>query len=355
LEPIVRRSFQRLVDIVAFATVIAGPVAAAAQAGASTRLAASDIRPNRFSPEYLLSWGVAASRAESAYRRGATGEGVIVAMIDTGVDEAAAAMFSHLAPASTDLVPRRQLDTGDRHHGEQTASLLAGRVDGAGTFGMAYEATLLSIRADRDGSCLRICAFDPATLAQAIDYAVDHGARVIGMPMASKRPIPAIEAALERATESGAIIVAAAGNDGGAQPTWPALYAADPRFQPSMIVTGASTPRGQLADWSNKAGSAKDRYVAAPGERVVVDCGTRECSLVSGTSYSVAYTAGALALLLSRDPTLSGKDAAKALLTSADDLAQRGVDDLTGRGRLNVGRAMRSLNSRPDDLSAQVG
>jgi subtilisin family serine protease len=303
-------------------------------------------RPRRASAEYRLSWGVNASGAAKAYRRGATGKGVVVAMIDTGVDAASSRLFTNLSPHSVDLVQHRRADEGDRGHGAQTASLLAGRVDGVGTFGIAYDVTLLSIRADRDGSCQKRCAFDPPLLADAIDYAIDHGASVIGMPMASSRPIPSIEAALERAVAAGAVVVAAAGNDGGDQPVWPARYAADPRFAASMIVTGASTLRGQLASWSNKAGVARDRYLAAPGEHVIVDCGTRTCGLASGTSYSVAYAAGAVALMLSRTPELTGVEAAGALLRETDDLATRGPDSSTGRGRLDVGRALRSVDRR---------
>jgi subtilisin family serine protease len=287
---------------------------------------------------------VSASRADLAYRKGATGRGVIVAMIDTGVDAASALLFNHLAPASIDLVADREVDAGDHRHGAQTASVLAGRVDGAGTFGIAYDATLLSIRADRSGSCLKTCAFDPAVLARAIDYAVDNGASVIGMPMASRRRIPAIEQALERAVARGAVIVAAAGNDGGEHPVWPGRYAADPRFAHSMIVAGATNLRGNLANWSNRAGVTQDQYVAAPGESVVVDCGMRSCSLTSGTSYSVAYVAGAVALLLSRAPELSGRQVTLALLRNTDDLAKPGVDPLTGRGRLDVSRALRALD-----------
>jgi subtilisin family serine protease len=311
---------------------------------AGPALAATNNQPRRHSLEYGLSWGVAASRATPAYRKGATGGGVVVAMIDTGLGTTPAEMFDNVSPASTDLVLDRHLDLGDHRHGEQTASLLAARLDGTGTFGIAYDATLLSIRADRDGSCLRTCAFDAPVLARAIDYAVENGARVIGMPMASHRRIAAIEPALERAVARGVVIVAAAGNDGGDQPVWPARYAADPRFARSMLVAGATTIRGRFAQWSNKAGVASNRYLAAPGEQVVVDCGQRSCQLTSGTSYSVAYVAGAVAILMSRAPGLQGPDAADALLRNTSDLADRGADPLTGRGRLDVGRALRALD-----------
>lgn len=330
----VRRACGALLCAVMLATIPSAPSVAAGE----------DARPRRRSTEYGLSWGVAASRADLAYRRGATGSGVVVAMIDTGVGATPARLFDHVSAASTDLVSDRRTDGGDRRHGEQTAALLAARVDGAGTFGIAYGATLLSIRADRDGSCLRTCAFDPQVLARAIDYAVDQGAAVIGLPIASQRQLPVIEPALERAVARGVVIVAAAGNDGAAQPVWPARYAADPRFAQSMIVAGATNARGRFADWSNRAGVARDRYVAAPGEQIVVDCGMKTCRLTSGTSYSVAYVAGAVALLLSRAPDVPGPVAATALLHNARDLAERGPDPATGRGRLDVARAVRALD-----------
>lgn len=279
-------------------------------------------------------------RADRAYRRGATGDDVVVAMIDTGVN-ASSGMFAHISPASIDLVARREADQGPAHHGEQTASLVAGALDGTGTFGVAYGATLLSIRADRDGSCRRICSFDPDVLAKAIDYAVDHDARVIGLPLASRKRLPIVEKALERAVASGALVVASAGNDCGTEPVWPARYAADPRFSKGMIVAGATTPKGRLAGWSNKAGSAFNRYLAAPGQSVIVDCGRRQCSLVSGTSYSVSYVAGAAALVMGQHPAMKANNVAASLLDGARDLGGRGADAESGRGMLDVARSLR--------------
>jgi subtilisin family serine protease len=173
-------------------------IASLAAPNAAARDTHHNDRPRRGSVEYRLSWGVEASRASRAYSKGATGNGVVVAMIDTGLDAASARLFRNLATASTDLVPTRREDDGDHGHGGQTASLLAARLDGAGTFGIAYDATLLSISADRDGSCRKVCAFDREVLGRAIDYAVDHGAQVIGLPFASKRPIPEMELSFAR-------------------------------------------------------------------------------------------------------------------------------------------------------------
>jgi subtilisin family serine protease len=298
-------------------------------------------RPNRRSLEYRLSWGVGAINADSAYAKGATGSGVIVAMIDTGLGGTPAALFTHVSPDSVDLAPNRKANDQRADHGQQTASLLASSLDGSGTVGVAYGATLLSIRADMDGSCAMQCSVRARDLARGIDYALSKGAKVIGVPLVGGRPLPAIEPALARAATAGAIIVAAAGNDAAIEPSWPARYAADPRFSGSIIVAGASTYSGALARWSSRASAAQRRYIAAPGENILVDCGKKYCKLVSGTSYSVSYVAGALSLLLERYPRLSPSEAANILLESAQDSERPGVDALSGRGLLDVRRAMR--------------
>ena len=222
-------------------------------------------RPNLRSLEYRLSWGLDEIGAQRAYRQGEAGNGVTVAMVDTGVN-GTASLFARLSPASTDLVTDRMLGDAGASHGRQTAQLLAAARDGAGTMGVAYDATLLSIRADIDGSCRTMCSMTGDMLARGIDYAVDHGARVIGLPLAAWKPLPKVEAAMLRAAKAGALIVAAAGNEGDAEPVWPARYAADPRLKDAIIVAGASTAKRQLARWSNRAGSTAHRYLVAPGE-----------------------------------------------------------------------------------------
>ncbi|WP_052730488.1 S8 family peptidase [Sphingomonas sp. SRS2] len=296
-------------------------------------------RPDPGSLEYRLSWGIDQIDGARLYRKGTAGSGITVAMIDTGLSGASREMFARLSPASIDLKPGRVQGDSGADHGRQTAELLAAARDGAGTVGVAYDATLLAIRADLDGSCQRICSMTGEDLARGIDYAVAHGARVIGLPLASKMRLPTIEPALERAVQAGVLVVAAAGNDGDPEPTWPARYAADPRFTGSILVAGASTAGRELARWSNKAGSTAHRYLLAPGEHVLVDCDSRYCGAVSGTSYSVSYVAGAAALLLGRHPALSGSDAADLLLAGAKD-ARRPAPS-SGRGSLDVARAVR--------------
>jgi subtilisin family serine protease len=299
-------------------------------------------RPKLNSVEYRLSWGLAVIQANRAYARGVTGAGITVAMIDTGL--AAHGRLGARSPDSIDLVAHRTPPATPDPHGAQVADIVAGPLDGAGTIGVAYGATLLSIRADIDRSCEKQCAVYAGDLARGIDYALDHGARIIGVPLVGPHALPAIEPALTRAAAAGAIIVMAAGNDGGADPLWPARYAADSRFTNTVIVAGAAFPDGRLADWSNRAGVAADRFISAPGDRVITDCDAKYCYLVSGSSYAVAYVAGSLALLLESQPKLAPQEAARVLLHTAQ--WARPNKHIDGHGLVDVGHALRYVRQK---------
>lgn len=307
--------------------------------------------PRRTSAEYLRSWGLRLVDAEPAFQDGLTGRGVTVALIDTGLSLAPEEVVRHASPASTDLIADRGLDSPGGRHGGEVAQGVAAALDGAGVVGVAYGATLLSIRADLDGSCRTECAFDTRDLARGLDYAVAHGARIIVLAVEGQHRLNAtFEAALQRATDAGAVIVVAAGNEAERDPAWPARYAADPRFARSVIAVGAAGPDGRFAAWSNRAGSTHDRYVVAPGRRVVADCGTQFCNLISGTSFSAPYVAGALALLMEARPDLGAQDAADLLLRSGREQASLGDRLTTGRGLLDIGRALRAAR-RPTGSS----
>jgi subtilisin family serine protease len=297
-------------------------------------------RPRSNSLEYRLSWGLGAIRADRAYARGLDGRGITVAMIDTGMTAASMGLFPNASPDSIDLVGKRLALLERDHHGEQTAAILAAPLDGRGTVGVAYGASLLSVRIDVDGSCTTQCYAYASDLARGIDYALDHGARIIGVPLVGSNKLKGLEPVLTRVAAAGAVVVAAAGNAGAEDAAWPARNAADPRFRQAIIVAGASDMRGELASWSNRSGEAADRYLLAPGENILVNCDRRTCQLVSGTSYSVPYVAGALSLVMAAQANRTAQEAARILLRAAEDRGAPGIDVATGVGLVNLDRAL---------------
>lgn len=301
--------------------------------------AAADARgPRPNSDEYRKSWGLEAIGARAAYEAGFTGKGVTVAIIDCGVDQAQREVLKNVSRRSIDVVPGRKLPISDPH-GAYTAAPLAAALNGRGMVGVAYNATVLAVRADVEGGLFGRCAFKPSDLARGLDYATAQGARVVVLPLQHGKPLGGpFEAALKRTVDAGVVVVIAAGNRNGPDPSWPAMYAVDPRFSGAIVVAGATGYYGELTAWSNRAGQVKPWYVAAPGEWVLTDCKAR-CALVSGTSFSTSYVAGGLALMMEAWPQLSGREVAARLLATARDAGDAGVDDVYGRGVMNLGEA----------------
>lgn len=303
---------------------------------------AADARgPRTDSDEYRKSWGLEAIGARAAYEAGLTGKGVTVAILDCGVATAQREVLRNVSRRSTDVVPGRKAPVTDPH-GAYTAAPLAAALNGRGMVGVAYNATLLAVRADVEGGLNGKCAFRPSDLARGLDYAAEQKARVVVLPLQHSKPLgAAFEASLQRLVDSGAVAVIAAGNRNGPDPSWPAMYAIDPRYSGSIVVAGATGYYGSITGWSNRAGQVKAWYIAAPGEWVLTDC-LAKCQLVSGTSFSTSYVAGGLALMMEAWPQMAGRDIAARLLSSARDAGDTGVDDVYGRGVLDLGVAFGS-------------
>lgn len=292
-------------------------------------------------PEYQNSPAATQAGAIAAYDKGATGKGVTIALIDSSFASATPPFASRVHPLSRDMVGARGLD-GPNHHGTAVASIAGAARDDSGIHGIAFDATLLLLRTDIEGTCLPNCNFDQAALANAFDYAVQNGARVISLSMAFI-PMPAsLAAAIERATAAGVIVILPAGNDGFPNPVASALTATTPQAHGLVIIAGASNSAGtDLAAFSNRAGSGANVYLMAAGEGLQVygKNGVLSSPNAYGTSLSAPAIAGAVALLIQAFPALTPHQIVNLLLSSATDAGAPGTDAVYGRGRLNLAAA----------------
>ena len=293
--------------------------------------------------------------AEAAWEDGATGNGVTVAVVDSGISSTQADLQGRISAASIDVVAGRNTPyVADDSHGTLVSGVIASNFNGLGTIGVAYQSTILSIRADVsdcDDENTEVC-FSSSDLVRALDYAVDNGVKIINMSLGGEGRLgAAFEAALLRAVNAGAVIVASSGNDGESNPGWPARYAVDPRFAGSVIAVGSHNVQDLMSDFSNRAGVTQTAYISAPGEDVLTGCNGTICYRVNGTSFSAPHVAGALALLLDAFPNLSARQALAILIDTARDAGDAGPDIVYGRGLLDLQRAFAPVGASMTRLS----
>ncbi len=254
------------------------------------------------------------------------GRGVTIAVVDSGV--AADATFgSRLRVLDLGLGVTPGTGPSDGH-GTSVAALAAGALADAG--GVAPSASILSIRVtDTSGTS------DIFTLAQALVAAVDAGARIVNISLGGYATGAVLDGALTYAGQRGAVVVAAAGNDQAAQLAWPA---ADPR----VVSVGAIDAAGQQVSFSN---SGEQLRLTAPGYGVQTAWLDGQRAYVNGTSASAPLVAGAIAALISQNPSLTPTQAATVLAATAADAGAPGPDPAYGQGILNLGWAMNRNNA----------
>lgn len=301
--------------------------------------------------EYNAQYGLGMINASHAYANGAFGEGITIAVIDSGIDDSWVELRGSLHPDSTSIWEEQGGTLGDygSSHGTAIAAVIAAARNNIGTHGVAPDTTLLDIRVDRGVQNTELGGNFPlyteTDLALSIDYAVNHGAQIISLSLA--RPPSAYEHggaliydALLRAVEAGVLITIGTANYSGDVPIedrtvgdWlPVSFANDPAMRGQIVVVPALNANSELASFSARAGILADFAISAAGENIFVALDGNTSTHVNGVSFSGPQIAGSLALLMSAFPNLSGAEALQILYDTARDLGETGVDDIYGHG-----------------------
>jgi hypothetical protein len=349
-------------------------------------------------------WSTKRVGADSVWaKHGLDGEGILVAMLDTGVDythpDLAGRMWTNSAEIPDndidddgngyvddyygyDFAVGRGDPMDDDGHGTHTAGTVAGDGTGGTTTGVAPGAEIMALKVLRYGQGSEEDTWE------AIQYAVENGCDVISMSIGwiQCRHDPARDLwrqACENALSAGVIVVAAAGNERDKEGT--NLYCAPPEQirtpadVPGVLAVGAVT----MGDWvtlfssqgpvtwesvagygdhPNPPGLIKPDF-SAPGQNInsTTRGGGYSGNTWAGTSMATPNVSGTIALMLQADSTLTASEIWTRLQETCVDYYAPGKDNLFGHGRINALAAVEAVLERmtppdpPTGFVAEVG
>lgn len=275
-------------------------------------------------------WWLADSYVESGVKRygiGATtgwktanGDGVTVALLDTGVDPDHFDYQPNLLPGRNTYDANN--DVSDHNgHGTVLASVIAAAANNGGYVGVAPSAKILPVKVMGGEGGGELAG---TTAARGIYWAVAHHADILNMSFGSTDPLAGVAKALVAAKKAGVLVVIAAGNygvnlDDPKQHEYPDGYGLD-----NAITVGGATPLNGFSYDSNYG--SRHVQIAAPGNTLFGDYPDGGYGYVGGTSAAAAVVSGAAAVLMSAYPNASAEKIRDALIRGALRLPQ-----LTGK------------------------
>ena len=267
-----------------------------------------------------VQYAPAKTRLDEAHAM-ADGRGVLVAVIDSGVDGRHPELSGPLDPAS--------LSATIGPHGTAIAGVIAAHQR---LTGVAPEARIVAFDSflGPQGASARGSTLD---ILKSLDKAATAKARIVNLSFAGPQD-SLLSSGLDAAARQGMILIAAAGNDGPkAAPAYPAAH-------PAVIAVTATGPDDAIYPAANRGGYVA---LAAPGIDILTAAPGDTYAQLSGTSLAAAQVSGVAALLLQHAPDLSPEQVRSILTRTARDLGKPGRDDVFGAGLVDAAAALSAV------------
>ena len=274
-------------------------------------------------PKYSSQWHLSKIQAPAAWEASA-GEGITVAILDTGVEGSHPDLVGNLVPG-WNVVSNNSDTSPVMYHGTSVAGTVAATANNAtGVASVAWNARIMPIRITNESN--GVASY--SAMASGFIWAADHGADVANLSYGLSSNSSTINNAAQYLRNKGGLAVAAAGNNN-----------IDRGFSdnPYLITVAATTSSDARASYSNFGDNID---VAAPGSSIYTTYTSGGYKSVSGTSFASPATAGVVALIMAANSSLSPNDVEGILESSAVDLGNSGWDTKFGHGRVNAGDAI---------------
>jgi thermitase len=285
---------------------------------------------------YSAQWAPAKVQADQAWSLWAPKAGVVVAILDTGVKTDHADLSGKILRNSAgnvvgyDYVNNDADASDDNGHGTHCAGITAAQSNnGIGIAGIAGEGAATKIMP------VKVLAANGSgylsQVASGVTYAADNGAKVISLSLGGPASSITLQNAIAYAWSKGCVVVAAAGNEGVSNKSYPAAYA----NVISVASTGSTDTLSSFSNWGDWV------TVAAPGESMASTYHDGGYVYMSGTSMATPVVAGEVALLASQNPTLTNTALRSLVVANTDPVVSYAGRTISG-GRINVLRALQA-------------
>ncbi|MBB5806704.1 type VII secretion-associated serine protease mycosin [Saccharothrix ecbatanensis] len=254
------------------------------------------------------------------------GDGVVVAVVDSGVDGTAPDLAGALLPGTGFGTASGTDGTRDNDgHGTAMATLIAGRGVDGGALGVAPGARILPVSVGADGA-----KFSTAAVSEGVTWAVDQGADVVNLSLTSLATLtPDLLRAINYALDHDVVVIAGTGNEGEEHIGAPA------NIKGVIAVSGTVNGNGPWPE----SNTGPEAVLAAPAQGIVTAMPLTVQSTgyagIDGTSAATALVSGAAALVRARYPDLDAGNVVNRLIVTATDLMAPGRDSQTGFGLVN--------------------
>jgi len=291
-------------------------------------------------PSYASQWYLQKIGGPSAWTLNTGSPSVVVAVIDSGV-------FGQHPDLEAKLVPGWSFtassgDTSDvLGHGTAVAGTVAASTNnGIGVAGVSWGSLIMPLVVV---DSTNYAAY--SDIASAIEYAADHGVRIINISIGGPNSSSALQSAVDYAWNKGALIFASAMNESTSAPYYPAACT-------HVVAVSASDNNDKLATFSNFGNWVT---LAAPGTNILTTMNGGGYGYWNGTSFASPIAAGVAALVLAVNPKLTNQQLLTVLAATADDIGAPGFDSSFGWGRVNAARAVQAVEPLPPHRARQTG